>query len=745
MSIKLTNNWCVWRQKHQPTSALTGKTAGWNKNLSSYAEAEQFCKDNDGYQLGYCFSADNEFVGLDLDSCGSGADVEEWAWKIICALKDYTVLDNNSVSGTGVKLILRSSEALKHSLRMMDGEPQLGDHKPQVELFTDNRYFALTAKRINDADVAETPTELLSEHMACDVRKPVQTDEPSKKGGDTSPEELQGYLQKLDVTDFGTRGSWIKMLQAAHHATGGSEEGREVFEDWSKGDEASFSEADLRRDWDSMKPNPSNPVTIGTIIHHIPKEKRDAIKPESDFEVVPKQADTQVLGWLLNENCRNHSFVVDQMKIDGVGKLLKFVEEWKCWIYYRDGMWRRDTSGAIQHSVVLEFLKGLSSRVPQSEDGEQAGKAQVWISNLLNFNNTNGVIKQTKSSTEWLIKVADLPANTHLLNFTNGTYDLESDKFKGHSADDFCFSQCNTDYVEGAISETWDKVINDIFAGDGELISYVRRVLGCAVGGDTSDPHFNIFYGNGCNGKSTIIQCIADMLGDYSQHLPSDLFDAKKDLHPTYLASLHGARLAVISEMESDVTFSEAMIKKVTSQDAIEARRMQENPWSFTPTHTSILCTNHKPTVKGQDVGVWRRLKLVPFLVDLTDKKDITIPAKLRTELAGVANWLLQGNREGRADGIGSCAAVDEATAEYRDAEDEFSRTVDDLYDVRPDGVMPIHDAFSVYVQSGGRLGRKKFVAEMARIGVTAKKIQVLGKRLNHFVGISPTNYDFGD
>ena len=746
MSIKNYRNWLVWKEKHQPVSALTGRSAGWNKNLSTFAEAEQFCLDNAGYKIGLCFSEDLPYIGLDLDACiDDDGRIEDWARDAVLTLVDSMVIDNKSVSGTGMKVVLRCSKAVKRGVKFVEAR-QHGDHAPQIELFSDNKYFALTSPLlISDCSEAnEVDLATLSEVMGYDVTEVIQPSESTKKGGDTSPADLQGYLQKIDVTEFDSRESWIKMLQAAHHATGGSEEGREVFEEWSKGDEASFSEADLRRDWDSMKSNPRNPVTIGTIIHHIPKEKRDAIKPEADFEVLPKQTNSQLLGWLLNETCRTHANVVEQMTADGLCETLRFVEEWKCWIYYSQGIWHRDVSGVVQHSIVLAYIKSLAPRIPSGGDDEQAAKARGWIASLLNFNQTNGVIKQAKGSVEWLIKVADFPANTHLLNFTNGTYDLESDKFKGHSPNDFCFSQCSTNYVEGAKSETWEKVIDDIFSGDRELISYVRRVLGCALGGDTSDPHFNIFYGDGCNGKSTIVQCIADLLGDYSKHLPSDLFDAKKELHPTYLASLHGARLAVISEMEADVSFSEAMIKKVTSQDTIEARRMREDVWSFTPTHTSILCTNHKPVVKGQDVGVWRRLKLVPFLVDLTDKKDITIPNRLRTELAGVANWLLQGNREGRAEGIGSCKAVDDATEEYREAEDEFSRVFMDLFDKKIGAVVTVEDAFSAYASAGHRLGRKKFIKEMKRVGYDHERHSVSGRRMNCFLGITTINYDFG-
>jgi len=268
--------------------------------------------------------------------------------------------------------------------------------------------------------------------------------------------------------------------------------------------------------------------------------------------------------------------------------------------------------------------------------------------------------------------------------------------------------------------------------------------LGYSISGDTSDPVFNVFFGFGANGKSTIVGAISDLLGEYARNLPSELFDKQKELHPTYLASLRGARLAVVAEMESDVQLAEATVKKVTSTDMIEARRMREDPWSFRPTHTSILCTNHLPNVKGSDRGIWRRLKCVPFTVDLTDRKDATIPARLVEEYAGIANWLIEGHRQYKKHGIGTCEAVEEATASYREGEDEFRRIFEDLFCKSENAFLPVVDALQTYAANGGRLGRKKFVAEMGRLGWVAKRHRINGSQIHSFKNLRLVVNDFG-
>jgi putative DNA primase/helicase len=352
-----------------------------------------------------------------------------------------------------------------------------------------------------------------------------------------------------------------------------------------------------------------------------------------------------------------------------------------------------------------------------------------------------GVLRQARGTAGLTITVAEMADNPYLLNLANGTYDLETDTFRGHQHEDYCFYVCDTNYVADAKAPLWDKVLSDVFAGDTDLIKFAGRMFGNGVSGDISDPLFYILYGSGANGKSTIVQTISGLLGEYATDLPSELFDKNQKLHPTYLAKLHKARLAVVAELESDVSLAEATIKKVTSQDAIEARRMREDPWSFKPTHTSVLCTNHKPSVKGSDIGIWRRLRLLPFEVNLTSVKDVTIPERLKLEYAGILNWLIQGYRDCKAQGgVGSCKAVDDATAEYKSGEDEFKRLTEDLFTEREGAVLTVIDAFQAFVQSGGRLGRKKFNSEMDRIGHKQSRVRLQGAKPYCYTGLTLTS-----
>ncbi len=737
-------NWLVWEEKHKPMSCLTGKLAGWNRALGTHSEALQFCLNStpNRYRLGYCFTEDAPFVGLDLDACRDpkSGDIALWAMDIMATLQSSTVLSNISVSGTGVKLILRSDTNLKRGVKYIDADGH-GDHEPQVELFCDSKYFALTdfsmAQVYENATTVDT--DKLSAAMGYDVTD-VAPETVEVSGGTTSPEELRDLLSKLDIMQFQTRDSWLKIMQASHHGTGGSGAGKDVFKRWSQGDEANYSESDIERDWGSLKINPTNPVTIGTIMHYIAPEDRPRIEIKDEFQAieVPK---TRMLPWLLNDAERHHSKLVEQFVTDT--QTLRFVPQWKSYMAYIDGRWIQDESGCITHSLVLEYLADLMNRIPETAPEEKA-KAVGWVSSLSNWNNTNAILKQMRGVRTMVLNANDLNKNNHLLNFMNGTYDLDKDTFRPHDLNDYCTHQCTTNYVAGQTATKWIEAVGQIFGGDQELVDYVRRLLGKSVYGGDANPTFNIFFGDGCNGKSTVVQTIGNLLGDYSCSLPSEVLDSRKDLHPTYLAKLFGRRYAMFAELENGVPLAEGTVKKLTSVDAIEARRMYENSWEFMPTHTSIICTNHKPKIKGSDTGIWRRLQLIPFEVDLSDRVDLELSEKLSREKAGIANWLIEGYRDYAKNGMGSSKAVTEATEEYRAMEDEFGQVITELFETENGSHLSASDAHSHYARSGGRYGRKTFITEMQRKGFSYVRKSVNGVRSFVFADVKIVS-EFGD
>src|SRR5262249_22300760 len=207
---------------------------------------------------------------------------------------------------------------------------------------------------------------------------------------------------------------------------------------------------------------------------------------------------------------------------------------------------------------------------------------------------------------------------------------------------------------------------------DADLIAYVRRLCGYCLTALVCEQFLWIFWGTGANGKTTFLNTLFGVLGaDYAMHAAGDFLVAKKDAHPTERADLFGKRLVVTAEPEQGRRLAEALVKQLTGGDRIRARRMKENFWEFAPSHKLVLCTNHKPRIRGNDHAIWRRVRLVPFTATFQEhQQDKQLAQKLRAELPGILAWMVRGCLEWQRDGLGLPAVVKAATEEYRSEED---------------------------------------------------------------------------
>lgn len=168
----------------------------------------------------------------------------------------------------------------------------------------------------------------------------------------------------------------------------------------------------------------------------------------------------------------------------------------------------------------------------------------------------------------------------------------------------------------------------------------MQKAVGYSLTGDVSEQVLLFLYGTGANGKSTLINAVMEAMGDYAMQAAPELLRVKQSAHPTELAELKGARFVASVEVEEGKYLAESLVKQMTGGNRIKARFMRADFFEFAPTHKVFLAANHKPDVRGTDIGIWHRIKMVPWDVTIPkEERDPALPAKLRAELPGILRW----------------------------------------------------------------------------------------------------------
>jgi len=294
---------------------------------------------------------------------------------------------------------------------------------------------------------------------------------------------------------------------------------------------------------------------------------------------------------------------------------------------------------------------------------------------------------------QMLIEPGKFLADPFALNCTNGTIDLRTGKLRAHNPDDLITKLAPVDYDPKAKAPRFDRFMLDIMKS-AERVNFMRRALGYSATGKVNEQCIFISQGDGSNGKGTLMGLMRKCLGEYAITARSELLVKSDQNKLADNAELNGKRLAVVQETADNHRLDEAQVKKLTGgdggADTLKGKRLYQNQFDFTPTHTIWLCTNHEPIIRGTDDGIWRRIKLIPMVMhyltereyaDRIKKKQIsrddpnydildnTLIDKLDVELKGILAWVVRGSKEwwnnGKPD-LREPRSITNATARYK-------------------------------------------------------------------------------
>lgn len=379
------------------------------------------------------------------------------------------------------------------------------------------------------------------------------------------------------------------------------------------------------------------------------------------------------------------------------GDALRYVPAWRRWLVWDERRWAPDATGqaARWQKAIARRLTGDALAITDKDARRAAvhaarrGESSAGVAGAL-----------TLASTEPAIAVSpdQLDADPFLINCANGVLDLRSGELHRHNPSLLLTKITGAAYDPAARGPVFAQFLERV-QPDPMMRAYLARLLGHALEGRVVSHVLPILFGAGANGKGTLIAAVLAALGDYADAADPELLTARTfDAHPTGVADLFGLRLAILHETDNGRRLAEGTVKRLTGADRLKARRMREDFWSFDPTHSFAMLTNHRPLVTGNDEGIWRRLRLVPFDVIIPEQeRDESLPDRLALEIDAVLAWLVAGHRDWAAHGLADPETVLKATASYRAESDALARFLDARALINPNATIRSSDLFAAW------------------------------------------------
>ena len=370
------------------------------------------------------------------------------------------------------------------------------------------------------------------------------------------------------------------------------------------------------------------------------------------------------------------------------------------WLLYERGSWELIGVDQIASLMISSLLKNA---VPALADVETrtARDAVDYVVDVARSKKILGVVDRLA-----LVPSMQLPSDAigshfdrdpYLVNVQNGTIDLRTGKLRSHEPDDWCAKMAPVKYDPNAAAPLWEKLIDEFCVGDRELVAYLQAALGYAMTGLTAAQVLFVLFGQGANGKSTLVEIVQSILGTaasgYAGTIRSEVLLKSlhgTDRHPTEIADLVGKRFVAVHELGGvDAKFNASLVKALTGSDLISARRIRENAFQFSPTHTFFCLANTPPRSDDATEAMLRRIVLIPARATFalqsdqaakvlgTDgkrfvRKDHVAQAIVARERAGVFAWLVHGARQFLKDGLPSSKAIAAASERYRERVDHL-------------------------------------------------------------------------
>lgn len=423
--------------------------------------------------------------------------------------------------------------------------------------------------------------------------------------------------------------------------------------------------------------------------------------PAEEVEAIAAHADTRAQQ--LAEADRTDIALAERFATQHAARL-RYCANWARWLVWSGANWRNDETGEAARCA-QETARGIFAEAAQAAQADHQRDLAKLAIRASSAQGQRAILELARFDMRLVVTSDALDREPWLLNCANGTLNLRTGSLRAHERGDLLTKLAPVGFDPGAPCTRWLAFLGRVLAQRADLIAFLQRAVGYMLTGETSEQCFFFLFGTGANGKSTFLSTLAAMLGDYACRISADALMVTRDAIPRDLARLPGVRLAIASELEAGQRLHEARVKDLTGGDRIAARLLYSEAFEFTPACKLVLYGNHRPTIRGADHGMWRRVRLVPFTERISKaERDEGLNAKLLAELPGILAWAVDGCRAWQQERLGSAQAVSEATAEYQAEQDVLGAFLAERCVVRADYSEPakaLYDAYTSWALSG--------------------------------------------
>ena len=410
-----------------------------------------------------------------------------------------------------------------------------------------------------------------------------------------------------------------------------------------------------------------------------------------------------------------------EMFVDRYSKLVRYSHAHESWFIWNGNRWVPDADESV-HQLALELSNELIADSVEVTGQRDERKLRRGIG-IGSRNQISSMLWLARSHSRIVIGPDEINIDDFLVGVRNGVIDLRTGKRRDGRKRDFITKSCGCDYDPVATAPRWMTFLAEIFNNKTDLIDYIQRAVGYTLSGDTREQCLFFLYGFGANGKSTFIEVLTKLLGDYATTASQNVLCvnryAKEPLDE--IAKLEGARFVKIAETGAE-QMDEVRIKLLTGGDTITGKPHYKAPMNFQPKFKLWIFGNSKPAIYGVDLAIWRRIKMIPFGVEfLETQQDPMLKRKLLAELSGILNWAIEGALKWQAEGrLAPPQCVVDATAEYRADQDILREFIAEKIERAKDFKLAHKELYRAYKAwheetGAGRPFSSKKIAQMLR------------------------------